>query len=372
MAEIEKYNKLVEKEMWIKLDYWMIVEKFLEYSEKLKKINKEIEDLYEKKDFQLIQKKIKEKNKIEQFVSIYKTIKELIEEIELFKWMLEGWEIPAEEYKKEIEMNKEIIENQLNKLKELKLNLWYSWDCFLLIEWWEWGEESCLFAKELFESYKKYFEKVWIKYEINYVLKSDLWWYKNLKVKLYWVDDAYKLIYFEKWTHQVMRVPITEKKWRMHTSTVKVNIIPIFKDIKVKIDENKIIYEWPKKSWWKWWQNVNKRMTAFQIIYQLDNWEKLIIDSQEERYLERNKKRAYEILEEKLREIEEKKLQKKLEKELKSVKGDRAAKIRTYQFQNNLIYDVRVKWKKYNLEKIFDEWNYDIIHKDIISQLIND
>jgi len=370
-SNLEKYNKIIEKEMGIKLNYWTIIEKFLEYSKKLEKINKKIEKLYEKENFKLIQKEIKERNKIEQFVSIYKTIKELVEEINLFKEMLEKWEISIEEYKKEIQINWEKIKKQLNKLKELKLNLWYSWDCYLIIEWWEWWEESCLFVKDLFESYKKYFEKVWIKYEINYILESDFWWYKNLKVRLYWVDDAYKLMYFENWIHQVMRVPKTEKRWRIHTSVVKVKVLPIIENVNIEIDPKNIIEEWASRAWGKWGQNVNKRETAYHIIYKIwedEKWNpiKLVIDAREERYQWRNKEIAYQRLKEKLFQIEQEKRLSKY-KELTKSSWNRSDKIRTYQFQNNLISDTRCS-KKFSLEKIFENWLYEEIHNEIIKE----
>jgi peptide chain release factor 1 len=347
--------------------------KINELQNELQKIKNKKNNLYNENNFDNIKNLIFKKNKLELELNYYLKIKNINEEIELFNEMLNNWEISKNEYNNNIEkLNEELnLIEENNKINKLKKIINYFWDIQLIIEWAEWWEESNLFAKELFDSYKKWlFNKY--NYNNNDIIikkeqKSDLWWYKNLEVvvKSKWDINPYELFFFENWVHQVMRVPKTEKKWRTHTSTVKVKILPIFDNINIEIDKNKIINEWASRAWWKGWQNVNKRETAWHIIYQLDNWEKLVIDSREERTQWKNKEIAYKRLKEKLFEIE---LNERLNeiKWLTKMDWSRANKIRTYQFQNNLVSDVRCS-KKFSLEKIL-EWNFDEIHNEIIKE----
>ena len=351
------------------------MKKIEELREKILKIEKEISSLYEKNEFwnklRLLNFEL-EKLKSELFY--YEKLEDIKEEKILLKEMLENKEISPSEYEKEIL----ILDQKKAKLEELhkenKLNdlLNYDWDIIIRMEWWEGWEESNLFCKELFESYLKYLEKFWYKLndwiEIISKLDSEQWGYKNIEVKIKkkWDINPYKLFFFENWNHQVMRVPKTEKRGRTHTSVVKVNVLPVLDDINVEIDPKKIIFEWACRAWWKWWQNVNKRETAYQIQYQLDNWEKIIIDAREERYQWRNKEIAYKRLKEKLFEIEKEKKMSKIKK-LSKRSWSRSDKIRTYQYQNWLINDTRCN-KKFSLEKIFNNWYYDEIHKEIIRE----
>jgi len=349
--------------------------KINEIKNKINNIEKEIDILYSKNEFWTNLKTLNfELNKLKDELKYYEKLKNLKEEKEMLKEMLETKEISSSEYDKEIKIIKE-KENkleELNKENKLKEILNYDWDIIIRIEWWEGGEESNLFAKELFESYLKYLEKFW--YQLNdwvnitYKQDSEQWWYKNLEIKIKkkWNINPYKLFFFENWNHQVMRVPATEKRWRTHTSVVKVKVMPIINDINIKIDNKKIISEWACRAWGKWGQNVNKRETAYQIIYDLWGWEKLVIDSREQRNQLQNKETAYERLKEKLFEIEQEKRMNEI-KILTKWSWNRSDKIRTYQFQNNLINDTRTK-EKFSLQKTFNNWLYDEIHNEIIKE----
>ena len=350
-------------------------EKIKGLKEKIAIIGKKINKLYSENNFWVELKSLNfELNKLKDELKYYEEINNLKEEKEMLKEMLEVKEISSSEYDKEIKAidEKEKKLEELNKENKFKEILNYDWDIIIRIEGGEWWEESNLFSKELFESYLKYLEKFWYQLnnwiEITYKQDSEQGWYKNLEIKIKKKGDInpYKLFYFESWNHQVMRVPATEKRWRTHTSVVKVKVMPVIDDINIEIDPKKIFSEWACRAWGKWWQNVNKRETAYQIIYDLWNWEKLIIDSREQRNQLQNKEAAFERLKEKLFEIEQEKRMKEI-KDLAKWSWNRSDKIRTYQFQNNLINDTRCS-EKFSLQKIFENWLYNEIHNKIIKE----
>lgn len=202
------------------------------------------------------------------------------------------------------------------------------------------GDEAKLWGQELLRMYMRFAaKKGW---------KTELVDESILKLTGH---STFDLLKNESGVHRVQRVPVTEKRGRIHTSTATVAVLP-------KMASNEIVIN-PQDLDWQFTragghggQNVNKVSTAVRLTHRPSG---IVVQAREERFQERNREIALELLRSKLWERSE------LEKE-KTVAGYRSAigrgmrseKIRTYNFPQDRVTDHRLKKSWGNLEKIVD------------------
>ncbi|MDE2025733.1 MAG: PCRF domain-containing protein [Patescibacteria group bacterium] len=173
--------------------------------------------------------------------------------------------------------------------------------------------------------------------------------------------NAFRLFKYEAGVHRVQRIPTTEKRGRIHTSTATVSILPELEDIDLHINPDDVEFE-AFRSGGHGGQNVNKVSTAVRLKHKPTG---IVVSCQTERFQGQNREIAMEMLRAKLWEIEIEKRREEIGS-LKSTqvgRGMRAEKIRTYNFPQDRVTDHRINQSWHNLPKIMDG-EIDTIVKD--------
>ena len=213
------------------------------------------------------------------------------------------------------------------------------------------GEEAALFARDILKMYSKYAESQSWRQNILDSHPTELGGFKEVIFELE-NGDVYSKMKYEAGVHRVQRIPETEKGGRIHTSTVSVAVLPKPKSAQIKINPQDLKVDFYRASG-PGGQYVQKRETAVRITHLPTG---LVATSQTERNQLQNRENALKILEAKILEkkqiAEEEKIAGKRKTQIGWAK--RAEKIRTYNFLQDRITDHRIKksWKK--LEKILN------------------
>ena len=213
------------------------------------------------------------------------------------------------------------------------------------------GQESSLFAGDLFRMYSQYANsRGW---EMNIVdsSPSDAGGFKEIIVQVSG-KNVYRQMKYESGVHRVQRVPTTESSGRIHTSTVSVAVLPEAKDIDVKINPEEIRVDVMRSSG-AGGQSVNKTDSAIRITHLPSG---IIVSCQETKYQQQNKDKAMAILRSRLYEKKKAEEHAKRDSLRLSQIGSamRAEKIRTYNYPQSRITDHRTKQSWFNLEEILN------------------
>ncbi|AFO52486.1 peptide chain release factor 1 [Candidatus Mycoplasma haematolamae str. Purdue] len=222
------------------------------------------------------------------------------------------------------------------------------------------GEEAAIFVSNLFDSYKKYAQEN--KWKLNIVeLRESEKGFAFITFTLSG-EKVYSKMKYESGVHRVQRVPETESKGRVHTSTVTVSVLPEPDEIEVEIDPSELRIDVYRASG-AGGQHVNKTESAVRIVHLPTN---IMVACQQERSQTLNKEIAFKILKAKLWEREMKLQQQELFSTLKQQigKGERAEKIRTYNYPQNRMTDHRIPLTINNLISIM-EGNLSPIHQPL-------
>lgn len=213
------------------------------------------------------------------------------------------------------------------------------------------GEEAALFAGDLLRMYERFANKKGWKVTVIDESKNDLGGYKEVTLEIKG-ENAYDLLKLEGGTHRVQRIPLTEKSGRIHTSTATVAVLPEITNVQIELRPEDLEFETTKSSG-AGGQNVNKRMTAIRVYHKPSG---LVVACQVERSLEQNRQRALQILKSKLYALEQEKNRSALSHERLSQigRGERAEKIKTYNFPQDRLTDHRLNKSWYHLEGIME------------------
>lgn len=203
------------------------------------------------------------------------------------------------------------------------------------------GDEASIFARELMRMYLRYCERHKIQHEM---IDED-----SIKIIS---KNAFGLFKYESGVHRVQRVPLTEKRGRVHTSTAVVSILPELRDIDLHIRSEDIEFE-AYRAGGHGGQNVNKVSTAVRVKHVPSG---IVVTAQTERSQNQNRENAMALLRSKLWEAEVEKQHKEIA-ELKSTQvggGMRNEKIRTYNFPQDRVTDHRIGKSYHNLPTFMD------------------
>jgi peptide chain release factor 1 len=216
------------------------------------------------------------------------------------------------------------------------------------------GDEAGLFARDLFEMYRKYCEMKGFRFEVSEFSPGDRGGVKEVIVYIK-STGAYRLLRFEGGGHRVQRVPETESQGRIHTSAATVAIMPELPDVKIEINM-KDIEEFGCRGGGPGGQNVNKVETGWMIKHRPSG---LIFKMTEHKSQAQNKERAWALLRATLYEAERAKQHAAQTSARKTMmgSGDRSQRIRTYNFPQNRCTDHRLGGegggeKNFNLDQI--------------------
>jgi peptide chain release factor 1 len=219
----------------------------------------------------------------------------------------------------------------------------------------EGGDESALFAADLYRMYLRYAERVGWKVELLNSSENGIGGYKEVSLEIHG-DGAYSRLKYEGGVHRVQRVPATEARGRIHTSTATVAVLPKLDDdgaVDIKQEDLRIDVF---RSGGHGGQGVNTTDSAVRIVYKGGTPDEMVVTCQDGRSQLKNKEKAMGVLRARLFAIQEAKRAKALgESRLAQVgTGERAEKIRTYNFPQDRITDHRVGQSFSNLPAVLD------------------
>ncbi|MDC7280105.1 MULTISPECIES: peptide chain release factor 1 [Pseudobutyrivibrio] len=224
------------------------------------------------------------------------------------------------------------------------------------------GEEAALFAAEIYRMYVHYVESRGWKVELLEADETGIGGMKNIEFMVKGTG-AYSILKYESGVHRVQRVPETESQGRIQTSTCSVAVMPEAEEVDIQIDEKDIRIDVMRASG-NGGQCVNTTDSAVRLTHYPTG---IVIYSQTEKSQLQNKEKAFALLRAKLYDLELQKQQDAEAAERRSQigTGDRAEKIRTYNFPQGRVTDHRINLTLYKLDKIM---NGDI--QEILDALI--
>jgi peptide chain release factor 1 len=214
------------------------------------------------------------------------------------------------------------------------------------------GDESALFAGDLFRMYSRYTERQGWKMEIVSSSESEVGGYKEIIMKIIG-QGAYSKLKFESGGHRVQRVPDTETQGRIHTSACTVAVLPEADEISdVIINPAEIRLDTYRASG-AGGQHINKTDSAVRITHLPTG---IVVECQDDRSQHRNKAQAMSVLAARIRDTQIREQQSKLASDRRSLigSGDRSERIRTYNYPQGRITDHRINLTLYKIEAITD------------------
>jgi len=332
--------------MWDKLE---------ELERRFEEITRQMADPEVASDYGRLQVLAQEHASLEPVVSLYRRYKEARRRAEEAQSILQGEEdaellalARAELKEAQEEMGR--LERQL-RLALLPKSPYDDKDVIMEIRAAAGGEEAALFAADLFRMYSRYAERQGWHVEVLSSHPSDLGGFKEIVFEVKG-KGAYSKLKHESGVHRVQRVPVTEAGGRIHTSTATVAVLPEPDEVELHIDEKDLRIEAFGSSG-PGGQHMQKTASAVRITHLPTG---ITVVCQDDRSQIRNRQRAMQLLRARLLALERRRKQEEMDAARRSQvgTGERAEKIRTYNFPQDRVTDHRIGLTIYNLQAVLD------------------
>lgn len=213
------------------------------------------------------------------------------------------------------------------------------------------GDESALFAGDLFRMYQRFADTQKWKVSLTDYVDGSAGGFSRLVANVQG-NDVYGMLKFESGVHRVQRVPSTESQGRVHTSAASVAVLPEMDDIEIDLDMSEVRRDEFCSSG-PGGQSVNTTYSAIRLTHLPTG---MIVQCQDEKSKLKNYDKALKELKSRLHQIEVDRQQKERGEERKSMvgSGDRSDKIRTYNFPQSRVTDHRINKTAYNLDAVLN------------------
>lgn len=292
----------------------------------------------------------KEYRELELLDSTYKKYKNLIENIQSTRILLESEKDPEmREMAKieidELEGNKPILEEEI-KLMLIPKDPTDDKNAIMELRSGTGGDEACIFVEDIFRMYSMFFKNVGWQYEIINSSEGSVKGYKEISLSITG-QGIYGMLKFESGVHRVQRVPETESQGRVHTSAITVAILPEAEEVDFELDMNDVRKDTFRASG-AGGQHINKTESAIRLTHLPTG---VVVECQDGRSQHKNLAQAISVLRSRLYQAELDRLHNERAAQRKTLvsTGDRSAKIRTYNYPQGRITDHRIGKTMYNL-----------------------
>ncbi|OGN99200.1 MAG: peptide chain release factor 1 [Chloroflexi bacterium RBG_13_51_18] len=327
--------------------------------DKIEKRYREIDDKLSQPevatDINQVQALSQERARLQDIVTKYRKYKKIVKELNDVKTMNTAGN--DEEMTALIKQESSALQEKLDTLtEELRLALLPKdpndeKDIIVEIRAGTGGNEAALFAADLYRMYSRYAQEQGWKTDIISISESGVGGFKEIIFEVRG-KNAYSRLKYESGVHRVQRVPVTEASGRIHTSTATVAVLPKAEEVDIEIapDDLKIdVFH----SGGAGGQNVNKVATAIRVTHFPTG---MVVVCQDERSQLQNKVKALSVLRTRLLDIKRRKQEEAITSQRRSQvgTGERAEKIRTYNYPQDRISDHRINLTQHNLPRFMD------------------
>jgi peptide chain release factor 1 len=306
-------------------------------------------------DYQRLQALAKERASLEEVVMLYRALRRVEQQVEEARSLIEeGSDADLSRLAREelasLEPERERLEEDLKRAL-LPTDPMDERNVIVEVRAGTGGDEASLFASELFRMYSRYAEQRRWPIEVLSLSESEKGGFKEVIFEIQG-RGAYSRMKYESGGHRVQRVPVTEANGRIHTSTATVAVLPEAEEVDVDIDEKDLridIYHAGSAGG----QNVNKVATAVRITHLPTN---IVVQCQDERSQLKNRTKAMNVLRARLLALKQAEQAAQITDSRRTQvgTGERAEKVRTYNFPQDRVTDHRVGYTRHNLPAFMD------------------
>jgi len=211
------------------------------------------------------------------------------------------------------------------------------------------GDEAALFARDLYEMYRRFAENKGWKFEVLDMEATELGGFREVSFSLNG-EGAFRNLQFESGGHRVQRVPQTEAQGRIHTSAATVAVLPEPEEVEIDIRTEDLQID-VMRSGGPGGQHQNKTESGVRITHLPSG---LVVNCRDERSQHKNKTKAMRILRSRLFDQIQERTRSERDHARKTLigSGDRSQRIRTYNFPQNRVTDHRIGLTLYNLDQV--------------------